>query len=96
MRVETEGPSFQPADDSVSQFISEHYWGYAAQPYGGCLEYEVQHPRWNVRCARCASFSGNAAAHYGEKIAEYLNRNPDSAFLAEGSAVKVFKGKRIN
>jgi uncharacterized protein YqjF (DUF2071 family) len=32
MRIETEGPSFLPADGSASQFITEHYWGYAAQP----------------------------------------------------------------
>src|SRR5580658_7093082 len=32
--IETEGPSFLPSDDSVSQFINEHYWGYAAQPGG--------------------------------------------------------------
>jgi uncharacterized protein YqjF (DUF2071 family) len=96
MRIETEGASFLPGEGSVSQFITEHYWGYAAQPDGGCLEYEVQHPRWKVRSARQAGFSGNAAALFGDEIAECLNRNPDSAFLANGSAVTVFKGKRID
>jgi uncharacterized protein YqjF (DUF2071 family) len=96
MRIETEGESFLPGEDSVSQFITEHFWGYAAQPDGGCLEYEVQHPRWNVRSAKLAGFSGNAAALYGPEIAECLMREPDSAFLAEGSPVTVFKGKRIN
>jgi uncharacterized protein len=96
MRIETEGASFLPVEGSVSQFITEHYWGYAAQPDGCCLEYEVQHPRWNVRSARQAGFSGNAAALFGDEIAECLNRNPDSAFLANGSAVTVFKGKRID
>jgi uncharacterized protein YqjF (DUF2071 family) len=95
MRIETEGASFLPPEGSVSQFITEHFWGYAAQPDGGCLEYEVQHPRWNVRGAKLAGFSGNAAALYGPEIAECLMRNPDSAFLAEGSGVTVFKGKRI-
>ena len=95
MRIETEGASFLPPEGSVSQFITEHFWGYAAQPDGGCLEYEVQHPRWNVRSAKLADFSGNAAAHYGPEFAECLMRNPDSAFLAEGSGVTVFKGKRI-
>jgi uncharacterized protein YqjF (DUF2071 family) len=96
MRAETDGESFLPAEGSASQFISEHYWGYAAQRDGGCLEYEVQHPRWKLRSARRARFSGNAVAVYGEEIAECLNRNPDSAFLAEGSAVTVFQGKRID
>jgi len=96
MRIETEGASFLPAEGSVSQFITEHYWGYASQPDGSCLEYEVQHPRWMVRSARQAGFSGNAATLFGNEIAECLNRNPDSAFLADGSAVTVFKGRKIS
>jgi len=95
MRIETEGPSFLPPDGSDSQFITEHYWGYASQPDGGCLEYEVQHPRWNVWKAKTASFRGNADHLYGDEIAQALMREPDSAFLAEGSPVTVFRGRRI-
>ena len=96
MRVATEGESFLPLDGSLSQFITEHYWGYAAQPNGGSLEYEVQHARWSVRKAMRADFSGNAALLYGTEIAQVLKLNPDSAFLAEGSPVTVFKGTRIS
>jgi uncharacterized protein YqjF (DUF2071 family) len=95
MRIETEGASFLPPDGSDSQFITEHYWGYAAQPDGGCLEYEVEHPRWNVWKARTGGFAGNAAHLYGDEMAEVLTRKPDSAFIADGSPVTVFKGKRI-
>jgi uncharacterized protein YqjF (DUF2071 family) len=95
MRIETEGVSFLPADGSLSQFITEHYWGYAAQSGGGCLEYEVQHPRWYVWAAKRAGFSGNAARLYGAELAQTLTHNPDSAFLAKGSPVTVFKGTRI-
>jgi uncharacterized protein YqjF (DUF2071 family) len=45
MTLETEGDSFLPPEGSESQFITERYWGYAAQRSGGCLEYEAQHPR---------------------------------------------------
>lgn len=96
MRIETEGPSFLPVDGSASQFITEHYWGYAAQPGGGCLEYEVQHARWRIKSAKRAEFSGSLAGLYGVEMAQALIRNPDSAFLAEGSPVTVFKGLRIN
>jgi uncharacterized protein len=95
MKMETEGTSFLPDEGSKSQFITEHYWGYAAQKDGGCLEYEVQHPQWIVWNARHAKFSGDAAALYGDQIAQILEREPDSAFLAQGSAVTVFKGTRI-
>ena len=95
LRVETEGPSFLPVDGSVEQFITEHYWGYAAQPDGGCLEYEVQHARWPIKSAKRAEFSGNLAKFYGKEMEQALGRRPDSAFLAEGSPVTVLKGMRI-
>lgn len=95
MNIETEGPSYIPPDNSLSQFITEHYWGYAAQKNGGCLEYEVKHPRWLVWNAKRAGLRGNAAAHYPADFTQILLRAPDSAFLAEGSVVTVSKGTRI-
>lgn len=95
MKIETEASSFLPPEGSLSQFITEHYWGYAAQPHNGCLEYEVQHPRWLVKNAKSAEFSGGVVRLYGTEIAQALALEPNSAFLAEGSSVTVFKGKRI-
>jgi uncharacterized protein len=95
MRIEAEKTGFLPADGSLGQFITEHYWGYAAQSDGGCLEYEVQHPRWLVREAKSARFSGDAAGYYGAEFGELLTLPPDSAFMAEGSPVTVFKGVRV-
>jgi uncharacterized protein YqjF (DUF2071 family) len=95
MKIETAGAPGVPGDDSLAQFITEHYWGYAAQRNGSCLEYEVQHPRWRVWEPRSAEFRGDATAFYGAEFARTLSRTPDSAFLAEGSAVTVFKGRRI-
>jgi len=95
MRIEARGPRFLPGEGSLGQFITEHYWGYAAQRDGGCLEYEVQHPRWYVRQAKSAGFSGDATRDYGVDLAEILLGSPDSAFLAEGSAVAVLRGVRI-
>ena len=37
MNLETDGDSELPCEGSVEQFITEHYWGYAAQPGGGCV-----------------------------------------------------------
>jgi len=48
MSIESEGESFVPPEGSLSQFITEHYWGYTTQKGGGSLEYEVQHPPWRV------------------------------------------------
>jgi uncharacterized protein YqjF (DUF2071 family) len=96
MQAEAEAAPFLPPEGSLAQFITEHYWGYAAQRDGSCLEYEVQHPRWLARNARCSAFSGDATKFYGAEFAKILIRPPDSAFLAEGSTVTVFKGSRID
>jgi hypothetical protein len=96
MSIETEGENFVPPEGSLSQFITEHYWGYTTQKGGGSLEYEVQHPPWRVWKAKQASFSGNAAGLYGAEIAQTLTREPNSAFLAQGSPVTVFKSVRLS
>lgn len=94
IQVETAGEGFLPPDGSLAQFITEHYWGYA-RARSGCREYEVRHPRWTVASARTAGFSGDATPYYGPAFAKILAREPDSAFLAEGSPVTVFKAAKI-
>jgi uncharacterized protein len=95
MQIETDGEIFVPPEGSLSQFITEHYWGYTAQKGVGSLEYEVQHPPWRVWNAKQAGFSGNADGLYGDKIAQILRREPASAFLAQGSPVTVFNSTKI-
>lgn len=95
MQMASNKPAYEPSDGSLAQFITEHYWGYAAQRDGDCLEYEVQHPRWRVREATTVKYSGDAAKYYGREFAQLLRKSPDSAFLAAGSPVTVFKGMKI-
>src|ERR1700721_1982378 len=38
IEVETEDNPELPAEGSVEQFITEHYWGYAPNGAGGCVE----------------------------------------------------------
>lgn len=95
INLETEGDPELPQPDSIEQFITEHYWGYAAQPSGGCIEYSVAHPQWKVWQARHSAFEGNAEDCYGKEIAAVLSGEPESAFLAEGSEVAVMRGRRL-
>jgi len=90
--AEIRGDGYLPAEGSLAQFITEHYWGYASQRSGGTLEYQVEHPRWNVGEAAQARFDGNAEKYYGSEFANVLEKPPDSAFIADGSPVTVFKG----
>ena len=85
-----------PAQDGgPEQFITEHYWGYSARRNRSSLEYHVSHPPWNVWTADVAGFEGDATSLYGVELGGILLRRPDSAFIADGSPVKVFKGREI-
>lgn len=83
------------APGSEEEFITEHYWGYSAQPDGGCVEYRVEHPRWNGCSAVDVAVDVDVAALYGPQFEAALRLPPQSAFLAEGSAVIVHKGQRL-
>ena len=83
------------AEGSVEQFITEHYWGYSAQRDGGCVEYHVSHVPWRVWRSATAAFEGDAESLYGSELGRVLRRAPDSAFIADGSPVRVFTGRRI-
>jgi uncharacterized protein YqjF (DUF2071 family) len=81
---------------SEEEFITEHYWGYVRGKRETTTEYRVEHPRWRVRSASSARFTGDVAALYGDEFVEPLSASPTSAFLAEGSEVAVFKGVPLN
>ena len=76
---------------SHEEFIAEHYWGYCAQRDGGTIEYRVEHPSWRAWRAREARLSAGAAAFYPAEFSATLSRPPDTAFLAEGSEVTVYR-----
>ncbi len=95
LSVRVEGEPRPVVDGSHEQFITEHYWGYAAQKDGGCVEYRVAHPSWKVWAARRATFVGDVEQLYGREFATVLRGAPASALLAEGSAVEVMRGRRL-
>jgi hypothetical protein len=84
-----------PPDGSREAFFTEHYWGYAAQTGGGTLEYRVEHDRWRVWPVTQATFEGDVSKLYGAALAQRLAGAPDSALVAEGSAVAVYSGQKI-
>jgi uncharacterized protein YqjF (DUF2071 family) len=89
-------PSCQPAEGSLEQFITEHYWGYTAQRDGGCKEYQVAHVPWRVWTAKNARVDGAGQTLYGADFSQLLQQQPDSAFIADGSPIRVFPGRRIS
>ena len=75
---------------SHAEFITEHYWGYTCVR-GGCSEYRVEHPRWRTWNAETFELRADVAALYGEQFAETLNAQPRSAFMADGSHIKIWQ-----
>lgn len=95
IKLTTAGEAAMAQEGSEEQFITEHYWGYAAQRDGDCMEYRVEHPSWRVWQAAAASFNGDMEELYGRELAAVVKGKPASAFLAEGSEVTVLKGRKL-
>jgi len=89
------GSSVLPTLGSEEQFITEHYWGYAAQKNGSCVEYRVEHPAWKVWGNGSAFVEGDPSQLYGAGLSAALKNPPASAFLADGSYVTVSRGRRL-
>lgn len=95
LEARTSGEPKPLENGSMEQFITEHYWGYAKQRDGGTVEYRVAHEPWRVWNADEASFDGDAKALYGAEFEDVLRGRPQSALVADGSAVQVYSGKRL-
>jgi uncharacterized protein len=95
VRAEVDGDASLPAPGSLEQFVSEHYWGYSRQRDGSTKEYQVTHPRWRVWRSANAGFEGDGRELYGPAFGGALAPKAASAFIADGSPVRVFSGLRI-
>lgn len=81
--------------DSEAEFITEHYWGYAPWDKIRTMEYQVEHPRWQVYPVQSWHCRVDYGAVYGAAFAELNDAEPLSIFLAEGSDIIVRKGQLI-
>lgn len=95
LKLDVQGPAQPLVDGSIQEFITDHYWGYSRQRDGSTMEYRVEHPRWQVWEAQNVDFDCCVADLSGEKFGQFLNRPPASAFLADGSEIKVGKGNKL-
>jgi uncharacterized protein len=95
IEAEIKGAAVATPPGSEAEFITEHYWGYTAQRDGGTTEYRVAHPLWAIWPAGRARLTCEASALYGTAFEAVLGAEPLSAFVAAGSAVEVFRGRRL-
>lgn len=89
------GPPRLPRQGELAAFIAEHYWGYARQRDGSTVEYQVEHPPWRVWDASSARLEGDVPGYYGPSFSAVLRADVASAFVAEGSPVRVRRGIRL-
>lgn len=80
---------------SEAEFIAEHYWGYVGGHGRATLEYRVEHPPWRAWPGLAPRHDLDVAALYDPALAPALTAAPRSAFLAEGSAIAVYRGRPL-
>jgi uncharacterized protein YqjF (DUF2071 family) len=94
--VTTELNSIEMEEDSETEFITEHYWGYSRQGANKTFEYEVTHPKWNHYPVTEHKIDVDYAKTYGKQFGFLNDRTPDSVMLAEGSEITVEGKRRID
>lgn len=82
-------------ENSFPFFILEHYWGYTPQKDGSTLEYQVEHPPWQYYDVKNVKVSEGLRDFYGQEFKAVLSQKPHSAFVAEGSPIKVHFPNKI-
>lgn len=95
LEILTQGQPYLAEIGTLEHFITEHYFGYARQRDGATVEYQVEHPRWQVWRGEAGKLDCDVSAFYGVEFTEALDEPPGSMVLAAGSAVTVRRGRRI-
>ena len=80
-------------ENSETEFITEHYWGYAQTGVNTTNEYEVIHPKWEHYPVLETEINVNYGEVYGKEFEFLNNLKPTSVMLAEGSEITV-EGRR--
>lgn len=93
--VQTNGQAVDMKAGSEAEFITEHYWGYSRRDAARTVEYQVEHPRWQVHPIESWFCEVDFGAVYGPAFAPLTGATPLSVFLAEGSEVTVRERKVI-
>lgn len=81
--------------NSETEFITEHYWGYAKVNEFKTNEYEVTHPTWEVYTVNSYEIKVDFGKVYGDEFEILNNTTPHSVMLAEGSEITVESKKSL-
>jgi uncharacterized protein YqjF (DUF2071 family) len=94
-RVDAAPGSIPIERGSETEFITEHFWGYARINDRRTNEYEVTHPTWEAYPVRGYQVDVNFGKVYGKDFDFLTNREPESVLLAEGSPITVESRRKL-
>ena len=80
-------------ENSETEFITEHYWGYAKVNELVTNEYQVTHPRWEQYTVESSEIKVDFEMVYGKDFKFLNNLKPTSIMLIEGSKITI-EGKK--
>jgi len=80
---------------SETEFITEHYWGYAKVNEKKTNEYEVTHPKWEHYSVVDYDIHVDFGKVYGKEFQFLSEQKPNSVMLAEGSEITVENKRTI-
>ncbi len=84
-----------PENDSIGEFIIEHYWGYTKRSMTRTDEYKVEHPKWELRDVRASAIDVDFSRVYGDEFRFLSETDPSSVLFAVGSPISVYAGEPV-
>jgi len=94
-RVKASAKALDIGAGSEEEFITEHFWGYTKVTEFKTLQYQVEHPRWQVYAVNEHEIDVDFHSVYGPTFSFLKDQNPVSVFLAKGSEITVNSTKSI-
>jgi len=80
---------------SETEFITEHYWGYAKVNEAKTNEYEVTRPKWKEYNVIDYEINVDFGIIYGNEFQFLSERKPTSIMLADGSEITIENKRKI-
>jgi len=93
IKIDASIEKFNIEANSETEFITEHYWGYAKINENKSNEYGVTHPRWKAYKVNDYEIDVDFKMVYGKEFVSLNSSKPVSVILAEGSEITV-EGKK--
>lgn len=81
--------------NSMEEFFTDQAWGFVSLQKQKTLEYNVEHVRWYVYDTKSFSANIDFAETYGAPFGVLNRKEPEFAFMAEGSPITLSKKRLI-